>query len=649
MLLETNSHSNHDGLAGIKGGKILILGDDPSTALLIKQACHAEFVTPGSAVGGTFDREVTECYSIGDVKFTAPVSSIERQAAIKHRQADIDRMLYFWKEKDTLERTISFLKMLCERFGFNQSRNIPSDFLVCLTGANPQIVNRAWDRLLMADSNDVVISSNLSEFHTPLLQRAIDIDPQEMFVAPGLSGYSASSIQHQNSSSALSGYYSTSLQLTSELQPQPSGGLFNWRLMLVLGGLALGGVGLVLYALSNSISPRPATAVSKAVVSTQSRSISALGYIEPQGETILLSAPAFLEGNRIDKLLVRQGDLIHRGQTVAVLDNRDRLQAILEQTQQSVKIAAAKLQQVKAGSKTGDIKAQEAKYRSSKAELQGQISTQQATIANLQAQLEGERSTQAALILQTKAELSNANKECDRYNILEEGGAISKSQRDNICLTKATAQERLAQANASLIRIVNTRQQQVREAKSNLQRIINTLNNDIAASAGVRDAISEVRPVDVQLATQELISTQAAVKKARADLAQAYVHSPIDGRVLKINTWPGELIHQQKGIAELGNTSQMYVSADIYETDIARVRKGQKAIVRADKTIGTLTGIVDRVGIKIGTPNTLGTDPVKEADVRVVQVKIRLNPADSKKVSNLTNLQVNVAIDTGNK
>jgi HlyD family secretion protein len=354
-----------------------------------------------------------------------------------------------------------------------------------------------------------------------------------------------------------------------------------------------------------------------------------------------------MEGNRIDRLLVRQGDMIRQGQTVAVLDNRDRLQAILAQTQQGVKIAEAKLQQVKAGAKTGDIKTQEAKYRSSKAELQGQISTQQATIANLQAQLEGEKSTQLALILQTKAELTNASKECDRYDILAGGGAISQSQRDNTCLTKATAQERLAQADSSLARIVNTKQEQLREAKSNLQRIINTLNNDIAASAGVRDAISEVRPVDVQLATQELISTKTAVKKAQADLAQAYVHSPINGRVLKINTWPGELIHQQKGIAELGNTAQMYVSADIYETDIARVKPGQTATIRADKSIGSLNGVVDRVGIKIGTPSTLGTDPVKEADVRVVQVKIRLNPTDSKKVTNLTNLQVNVAIDTG--
>jgi HlyD family secretion protein len=655
MLLETNSHSNQDDLAGITGGKILILGDNPATALLIKQTFHAELVTPGSAVGGSFDQEVTQFYSIGSVTFNLPSNSLDRQQAIKHRQSDVDRMLGFWQEKDALARSTSFLKMLCESFGFSEVRNIPPDFLVCLTGTNLQTLSQAWDRLFRFDRHDdAVISSDLSEFHTPILQRhqISAIETQEMFEAPILSGYSdkpeySTSIQPMNNVSALSGYHSTSLQLTSALASNRRGG-WNWRWLSVVGVLGLAGLGALWYTLSKSVMPPPSkAAASAAVVAKQPKLIAAMGYIEPQDETILLSAPAFMEGSRIDKLLVRQGDLIHPGKIVAVLDNRDRLQAILAQTQQSVKIAQAKLEQVKAGSKKGDIRAQEAKYRSSQAELQGQMNTQKSTIGNLQAQLVGERSTQESLILQTKAELNHAIEECNRYTELQAGGAISKSQRDNVCLNRATIQERLVQSNTSLSRIVNTRQQQINEAKSNLQRAIDTLNNDIAASAATRDAISEVRPVDVQVATQEVVSSQAAVNKAKADLAQAYVRSPIKGRVLKINTWPGELIHQQKGIAELGNTSQMYVSAEVYETDIARVRQGQQAKIRADKTIGTLTGTVERVGLKIGTPNTLGTDPVKDADVRVVQVKIRLDPADSKKVSSLTNLQVNVAIDTG--
>lgn len=42
----------------------------------------------------------------------------------------------------------------------------------------------------------------------------------------------------------------------------------------------------------------------------------------------------------------------------------------------------------------------------------------------------------------------------------------------------------------------------------------------------------------------------------------------------------------------------------------------------------------------------LDTDPVADVDARVVEVKIRLHPEDSQKVANLTNLQVNVVIET---
>jgi hypothetical protein len=42
----------------------------------------------------------------------------------------------------------------------------------------------------------------------------------------------------------------------------------------------------------------------------------------------------------------------------------------------------------------------------------------------------------------------------------------------------------------------------------------------------------------------------------------------------------------------------------------------------------------------------LDTDPAANTDVRVVEVRIRLN--NSRQVASLTNLQVNVEIKTGN-
>ncbi|MGB5715351.1 MAG: hypothetical protein WBM44_31120, partial [Waterburya sp.] len=59
-----------------------------------------------------------------------------------------------------------------------------------------------------------------------------------------------------------------------------------------------------------------------------------------------------------------------------------------------------------------------------------------------------------------------------------------------------------------------------------------------------------------------------------------------------------------------------------------------------------LNGVVDEIGLLIGTQNVLSTNPVADADARVVPVKIRLNPEDSQKVAGLTNLRVNVIIHT---
>jgi HlyD family secretion protein len=125
------------------------------------------------------------------------------------------------------------------------------------------------------------------------------------------------------------------------------------------------------------------------------------------------------------------------------------------------------------------------------------------------------------------------------------------------------------------------------------------------------------------------------------------VRSPRAGQILKIHTWPGEIIGNQ-GIVELGRTDQMYAIAEVYETDIHKVRLGQKATITSAGFTGKLQGTVDEIGLQIGKKDVLGTDPVADVDARVVQVKIRLKPADSQRVTDLTNLKVKVVIDISN-
>lgn len=426
-----------------------------------------------------------------------------------------------------------------------------------------------------------------------------------------------------------------------QLTLKPTG----WVTTSVLITAALVTGGLTTYSILRFQSATSTPPPISQIIRTPPSAVAATGYLEPQGEVIKISAPAFMEGARIQKLLVNQGDQVKSGQVLAILENHDRLQAALKQAQTQVKVAQARLLQVKAGAKKGDINAQNARFQGTQAELEGQIATQQANIASLQAKLAGERSAQAATIERIKAELSNAQTNCNRYENLYQQGAVSTQQRDSFCLQQNTTQESLKEAQANLNRIISTNQEQIVSAQANLNRTITTNRKQIKEAQATLNSVAEVRPVDVQLATSELEAAQASVQQSQADFHLAYVRSPRDGRIIKIHTWPGELI-SNNGIVELGKTDQMYVKAEVYETDITQVHVGQTATIKGQGVIQELTGTVDEIGWKIGTKNALGTDPVADADARVVEVKIRLNSESSKQVAGLTNLQVNVVINT---
>jgi HlyD family secretion protein len=159
----------------------------------------------------------------------------------------------------------------------------------------------------------------------------------------------------------------------------------------------------------------------------------------------------------------------------------------------------------------------------------------------------------------------------------------------------------------------------------------------------VLEKIVEVRPVDIAVARAELEEAKADAQQAQANLNIAYLRAPKEGQILKINTRPGEAI-SDKGIVALGKTDNMYAIAEVYETDISKIRIGQKATVTSFGFLGQLSGVVDEVGLQIGKKDVLNTDPTADVDSRVVEVKVRLDRDSSKQVSGLTNLQVNVVV-----
>ena len=143
---------------------------------------------------------------------------------------------------------------------------------------------------------------------------------------------------------------------------------------------------------------------------------------------------------------------------------------------------------------------------------------------------------------------------------------------------------------------------------------------------------------DVQAAVSV---AEAAQKRALAVQQRAYIRAPVAGRVLDIHTRPGEMVGP-RGILELGRVERMYAIAEVYETDIGRVRVGQPATVTSKALGRALSGTVERIRQQVRKLDQMDTDPAARKDARIVEVEVRL--ADAAAAASLTNLQVEVVI-----
>ncbi|HEY9653043.1 MAG TPA: ABC exporter membrane fusion protein [Coleofasciculaceae cyanobacterium] len=420
-----------------------------------------------------------------------------------------------------------------------------------------------------------------------------------------------------------------------------------------LVSITLGVVGILatgvaaIYSIER-VSERPTEPILAPSEPPVTQGVTALGRIEPQGEVRKLSAPSSssFQGARVEQLLVSQGDLVRTNQVIAVMDNRDRLQAALERAKKQVSVSQANLEKVQAGAQVGAIAAQEATIKRVEAQLKGEQDAQDTTVVRLESQLKEAQLAKNAIIRRLEAELRTVQTDYERYQKLAQDGAIPASELDNRRLRVETVTEQLSEAQANRNETLTTLNEQLKEAKVNRSKTTDVLAAQINEEKAKLEQIKEIRPVDIQQAKAEVESAIATVGEAQADLELAYVRSPVAGRILKINTRPGETIDDKEGIAELGQTDEMIVIAEIYESDISKVRVGQRVAITSESKAfkEELRGSVSQIGLKIGKKDVLSTDPAAANDARVIEVNIRLNPEDSKRVAGLTYSKVIVEI-----
>jgi len=123
-----------------------------------------------------------------------------------------------------------------------------------------------------------------------------------------------------------------------------------------------------------------------------------------------------------------------------------------------------------------------------------------------------------------------------------------------------------------------------RFAEEELARIRALVARDIAARASLDRAEAEARAV------------RAAADAARRRLDDYVVRAPADGLVLRRDAEVGEVVDTPAALFWIGEPRPLRVAAEVDEEDIAQVREGQEALLRADAFPGrVLTATVAQI------------------------------------------------------
>ncbi|MGK7864050.1 HlyD family efflux transporter periplasmic adaptor subunit [Falsiroseomonas sp. E2-1-a4] len=341
------------------------------------------------------------------------------------------------------------------------------------------------------------------------------------------------------------------------------------RTRLATGALLLLALAVAAWwMLGNGATPEatPATPVAQSPVG-----VGALGRVEPASRILRLAPAGGVEGARIARLLVAEGDAVAAGQVVAEFHDAALRDAALAQAEAQLAQSRARLARTRAAGRASEVAAQRAR-------------------------VEALRNAEAS-----------ARREAERAERLQRSGAGAEAtaERNRFAANQARAER--AEAEAAL------------------------------------DTLLSPRPEDLALAEAEYTAAEAAVARARAEAGMARLRAPIAGTVLRVLTRAGEAVGND-GVLEMADLTAMDVVAEVFETDLPRLRQGAAAEVVVPGEPRRFAATVREIGWQVRRTTQAGTDPVAAVDARTVEVRLTLAPDGVAALARRSNMQVQVAI-----
>ncbi|HWA97744.1 MAG TPA: efflux RND transporter periplasmic adaptor subunit [Pirellulales bacterium] len=350
------------------------------------------------------------------------------------------------------------------------------------------------------------------------------------------------------------------------------------------------------------------TQITNAAALSELPQVVALGTLEPERGVIQVSGPA---ADQLAQLKVQEGDSVKTGDVLAVLESYKLRQAETDAAKAALLEAEKQLPIERA---VGDAQVAEAEVNIKQVELRrGDIATQEDKVKTLRAQRDVARD------------------DLRRIEGLDES-IVSTQQRQKQKLLVEQAEAELQANEHALASLKETIDFEMSLAKVRLQ-----------AAKATRERM---------IAALQIESLKRSVSLAETKLELSLVRAPSDGRILKVVMQPGETTGQVP-ILRMGQVDDMYAIAEVYETDIGRVRVGQTAKITGDALIDAvshehyaMTGSVTSIGTMVSKNEVRSLDPTDRGDLRIIDVRVHIDPKFREAASRLVNLQVTVKIET---
>ncbi len=190
-------------------------------------------------------------------------------------------------------------------------------------------------------------------------------------------------------------------------------------------------------------------------------------------------------------------------------------------------------------------------------------------------------------------------------------------------------------------------QADLEQAAEDLQRIKKLYEDQAVSKQQLDAAVARYGNL-----SSRLKADQAKVAQAKLNLTYTLITAPVDGTIAKKSVEVGMVVPPGQALFGFVSSSERWVEANFKETQLARIKPGQKVDVEVDALSGkTFQGVVDSIGSATGSTFTLlPPDNSTGNFTKVVQrvpVKIdlpNLTPEDIDRLADGLSAVVNVKV-----